>query len=120
MPEELTLLPCPACGEEAHILDAFERDDKGHVIVGWIAQCTRGCLTTSERDSREEAATSWNALLRALMWKDEPPKVPGWYWHRCEEGVVTMRRVWKGDIETLSKISQQWAGPISEPREPKA
>lgn len=57
--------------------------------------------------------------LHALEWTTEPPKVPGWYWHRCEEDVVTIRRLWKGDIEVLSKIPQQWAGPISEPREPK-
>lgn len=119
MPEELTLLPCPACGEEADIFDSFERDGKGHVAIGWSAYCTRGCLTTSEHGSREKAATSWNALPRALEWTTEPPKVPGWYWHRCEEDVVTIRRLWKGDIEVLSKIPQQWAGPISEPREPK-
>lgn len=54
------------------------------------------------------------------MWTNEQPKVPGWYWHRCEEGVVTIRRVWKGDIERPSKIPQQWSdSPIPEPREPK-
>lgn len=77
MSEELTLLPCPACGEEADIFDSFERDGNGHVAIGWSAYCTRGCLATSERGSREEAAALWNALPRALTWTDEPPKVPG-------------------------------------------
>lgn len=71
MLEELTLLPCPACGEEADILDSFERDGKGHVAIGWSVYCTRGCLLTSERGSREEAAALWNALPRALEWTDE-------------------------------------------------
>ena len=82
MPEELTLLPCPACGGKADIIDEFERDGKGHVTIGWAAYCTRGCLTTSERGSREEAAALWNALPRAMTWTDEQPKVPGWYWFR--------------------------------------
>ena len=82
MSKELTLLPCPVCGGKADIIDAFERDEKGHVAIGWSAYCTRGCLTTSEHGSREKAAASWNALPRALEWTDEPPKVPGWYWYR--------------------------------------
>ena len=53
MSEELTLLPCPACGGKADIIDSFERNDKGHVAIGWSAYCTRGCLTTSEHGSRE-------------------------------------------------------------------
>lgn len=57
---EVTLLPCPACGGKADIIDSFERDDKGHVAIGWSAYCTRGCLTTSEHGSREKAAASWN------------------------------------------------------------
>ena len=65
MSEELTLLPCPACGEEADIFDSFERDGNGHVAIGWSAYCTRGCLATSEHGSREKAAASWNALPRA-------------------------------------------------------
>lgn len=67
MSEELTLLPCPACGGKADIIDSFERNDKGHVAIGWSAYCTRGCLTTSEHGSREKAAASWNALTKDEM-----------------------------------------------------
>lgn len=42
MPEELTLLPCPACGGKADIIDSFERDYRGHVVIVWSAYCTRG------------------------------------------------------------------------------
>lgn len=125
MPEELTLLPCPACGEEADILDSFERDGNGHVAIGWSAYCTRRCLTTSERGSREEAAALWNALPRALVWTNEPPKVPGMYWNRSKNypNEACIIKVSKYRIEQLGQMgcsqNEQWAGPIPEPREPK-
>lgn len=131
MPEELTLLPCPACGEEAHILYAFERDNKGHVVIGLIAQCTRGCLTTSKHGSRETAAALWNALPRALEWTDEPPKVPGRYWFKTayRTHIVSVEPdprkvddlyICVGSVGNwMSKLHGQWAGPIPEPREPK-
>lgn len=118
MSEELTLLPCPACGGEADIIDAFERDDKGHVAIGWSAYCTRGCLTTSERGSREEAAALWNALPRALTWTDSRPKVPGWYWCRDENDKENARIIFP-NIRKTKWRDKQWAGPIPEPREPK-
>lgn len=124
MSEELTLLPCPACGEEADIFDSFERDGKGHVAIGWSAYCTRGCLLTSEHGSREKAATSWNALPRALEWTTEPPKVPGWYWFKddlfCKKGgIMRITDVWIEELKKTSGPHDQWAGPIPEPREPK-
>lgn len=122
MSEELTLLPCPACGEEADIFDSFERDGKGHVAIGWSAYCTRGCLITSERGSREEAAALWNALPRARTWTDEPPKVDLWYWHRIKDRPesASIVKVWPPLLEEphLGE-NHQWAGPIPEPREPK-
>lgn len=133
MPEELTLLPCPACGGEADIIDAFERDDKGHVAIGWAAYCTQGCLTTSELGSREKAAALWNALPRALTWTNEPPKVSGWYWCRDAKGKIRLHQLENfvgGPRLFVCGISKhifpdeltddrQWAGPIPEPREPK-
>ena len=117
MSKELTLLPCPVCGGKADIIDAFERDEKGHVAIGWSAYCTRGCLTTSEHGSREKAAASWNALPRALEWTDEPPKVPGWYWYRHKPSrTIAMINV---DVEPIEyeSLPGQWAGPIHEPKE---
>lgn len=115
MPEKLTLLPCPLCQARAH-----GEYHNGYLRV--ICEGESGCpfrMGGKRFVFPDECYDWWNTLPRALEWTDEPPKVPGWYWHRCEEGVVTMRRVWKGDIETPSKIPQQWAGPIPEPREPK-
>ena len=131
MSEELTLLPCPACGEEADIFDSFERDGKGHVAIGWSAYCTRGCLITSERGSREEAAALWNALPRARTWTDSRPKVPGWYWFKGEYGIRIawikhdsrkmneLYAVIGGVGNWMSTLHGQWAGPITEPQEPK-
>ena len=112
MHEELTLLPCPACGNPNVVVNVTTRAAVYCPDCGMYGPC-------APTFSKEYAIRQWNSLLRALEWTNEPPKMPGWYWHRCEEGVVTMRRVWKGDIETPSKISQQWAGPMLEPREPK-
>lgn len=125
MPEELTLLPCPACGGKADIIDAFERDDKGHVAIGWSAYCTRGCLTISvcgvpfgdEHGSREKAAALWNALPRALEWTNELPKVPGWYWWR---NLSKPQVVHSNNFKNRKPHpADEWAGPIPEPREPK-
>lgn len=131
---EVTLLPCPACGGKADIIDSFERDDKGHVAIGWSAYCTRGCLTTSEHGSREKAAASWNNLPRALTWTDEPPKEVGNYWWRWDAGskhwIYNVRLIptihglitydhSAYDAEHVEDIGGQWAGPIPEPREPK-
>lgn len=116
MPEELTLLPCPACGGKADIIDSFERDNKGHVAIGWSAYCTRGCLTTSEHGSREKAAASWNALPRALTWTDEPPKVPGWYWYKTSSHLGITKFP---ELCDRTREGWQWAGPIPEPVEPK-
>lgn len=32
MSEELTLLPCPACGGKADIIDSFERETTGDTL----------------------------------------------------------------------------------------
>lgn len=114
MPEELTLLPCPACKRHSAGIAKTNGTGIAFVMCRYV-----GCaLSGPIRKTDEAAVAAWNAMPRDLTWTEEPPKVPGWYWCRCEEGIVTMRRVWKGDIETPSKIPQQWAGPIPEPREP--
>ena len=133
MSEELTLLPCPACGGKADILDAFERDDKGHVAIGWSACCISVCGVPfgDEHGSREKAAALWNALPRALTWTNEPPKVPGWYWFNDEYGIRIawikhdsrkmneLYAVIGGVGNWMSNLHGQWAGPIPEPVEPK-
>ena len=124
MSKELTLLPCPACGGKADIIDEFERDGKGHVTIGWAAYCTRGCLTTSERGSREEAAALWNALPRAMTWRTEP-RLGAWNWWRDEDSRIPRYVYQDGTITIAMQIDRvpyqdiggQWC-PIPEPREP--
>ncbi len=115
--QEIKLLPCPACGGEANIIDQYERDNKGHVAIGWSAYCTRGCLITGEHGSREKAAQAWNTLPRALTWTKEPPKEQGWYW--CRDYGKYIHIVHVGvDLSEYQEIRDvEWAGPISEPRE---
>ena len=112
MSEELTLLPCPACGASDVVMRVDTR------AYGFCPACGM-CGPCAPKVDTEYVVRQWNARPRAMMWTNALPKVPGWYWHRCEEDVVTIRRLWKGDIEVLSKIPQQWAGPIPEPSEPK-
>lgn len=62
--------------------------------------------------------------LHALEWTDEPPKVPGWYWNRDtrhpnEDGFLLVSNSRIEQLQRMSKPTEQWAGPIPEPREPK-
>lgn len=73
----------------------------------------------------------WNALPSALEWTDEPPKVPGWYWFKDEYGIRIawikhdsrkmneLYAVIGGVGNWMSTLHGQWAGPITEPQEPK-
>lgn len=128
MSEGLTLLPCPACCGKADIIDSFERDGNGHVVIGWSAYCTRGCLTTSEHGSREQAIAGWNALPRALEWTSDPPKVPGCYLGRKKNEHISMVMYcfcresklgfWDGKkFCTFEQNETEYFGPIPEPRD---
>lgn len=62
--------------------------------------------------------------LHVLEWTNEPPKVPGWYWNRDtrhpnEDGFLLVSNSRIEQLQRMSKPTEQWAGPIPEPREPK-
>lgn len=122
MPEELTLLPCPACGGRAW----------AHYEPTTIRIYCPCCdILGPQKNTIEEARAAWNALPRSLAWTDEPPKVPGWYWFKDEYGIRIawikhdsrkineLYAVIGGVGNWMSTLHGQWAGPIPEPREPK-
>ena len=124
MPEELTLLPCPACGASNVVMRVDTR------AYGFCHACGM-CGPCAPKVDAEYAVKQWNALPRALEWTDEPPKVPGWYWFKDEYGIRIawikhdsrkineLYAVIGGVGNWMSTLHGQWAGPIPEPREPK-
>ena len=69
------------------------------------------------------------ACSRPLVWTDEAPKKPGWYWLRNERSVIVVEvddelvyayggHRKRTDLE-LERDEWTWAGPIPEPVEPK-
>lgn len=111
-------LPCPVCGGRAW----------AHYEPTTIRIYCPCCdIVGPKKDTIEEARAAWNALLRALEWTDEPPKVPGWYWQKG--GMFSDKRIIlisNADVALYPEVSFkgkhgvfQWAGPIPEPREPK-
>lgn len=108
MPEELTLLPCPACGGRA-----WAHYEPTTIRI----YCPRCDILGPKKDTIEEARAAWNALPRALEWTDEPPKVPGWYWWR---NLSKPQVVHSNNFKNRKPHpADEWAGPIPAPREPK-
>ena len=123
MSEELTLLPCPACGGKTALVKRPIYDSGGNSIPTWCVNCERCGLSTGMYPHADIAARKWNALPREFVWTTEPPKVPGWYWcrHKSYPEYAVVRKVWP---EVWAEFGvpdgyDQWAGPIPEPREPK-
>lgn len=124
MPEELTLLPCPACGASDVVMRVDTR------AYGFCHACGM-CGPCAPKVDAEYAIRQWNALPRALRWADNPPQVPGWYWFKGEYGIRIawikhdsrkmneLYAVIGGVGNWMSTLHGQWAGPIPEPREPK-
>lgn len=125
MSEELTLLPCPACGGKTALVKRPIYDSGGNSLPTWCVNCERCGLSTGMYPYADIAARRWNALPREFVWKSEPPKVPGMYWNRSKNypNEACIIRVSKYRIEQLVRMgcsqNEQWAGPIPEPREPK-
>nr|DAH74784.1 MAG TPA: restriction alleviation protein [Caudoviricetes sp.] len=116
MSEELTLLPCPACGASDVVMRVDTR------AYGFCHACGM-CGPCAPKVDAEYAIRQWNSIPRALTWTTEPPKVPGWYWcrHKSYPEYAVVRKVWP---EVWAEFGvpdgyDQWAGPIPEPREPK-
>ena len=126
MSEELTLLPCPACGAQVKLTGG---DSWHNLHEFWIACKNRECGCCRVGDTvRDECIKRWNALPRALTWTDEPPKVPGDYWLRYKSAgkmawspthIIPVLGVMNNCSIPEEWTVVEWAGPIPEPREPK-
>lgn len=123
MPEELTLLPCPACGASDVVLRVDTR------AYGFCHACGM-CGPCAPKVDAEYAIRQWNSIPRALEWTDEPPKVPGCYLGRKKGGRISMviycfyqkdeLGFWNGKkFCTFEQDATEYFGPIPEPREPK-
>lgn len=111
-----TLLPCPNphCAAQTHPRIWTSGID-------CMTQCnfsiTCECGVSVAGRSRDEAIALWNSLPRALVWKNSPPKVPGWYWFKNPAGDIKMMHITSKPFGIASGV-QKYAGPISEPYEP--
>ena len=123
MPEELTLVPCPACGNPNVVVNVTTRAAVHCPDCGMYGPC-------APTFSKEYAIRQWNALPRALEWTNEPPKVPGCYLGRKKGGRISMviycfyqkdeLGFWNGKkFCTFEQDATEYFGPIPEPREPK-
>lgn len=83
MSEELTLLPCPACGTSNVVMRAYT---KAYVFCPACGMCG----PCAPKVDTKYVARQWNALPRALTWTNEPPKVPGCYLGRKKNEHISM------------------------------
>lgn len=119
MPEELTLLPCPACGASDVVMRVDTR------AYGFCPACGM-CGPCSPKVDTEYAIRQWNALPRALTWTRDP-QLGAWNWWRDEDSRIPRYVYQDGTVDIAMQIDRvpyqklggQWAGPIPEPREPK-
>ena len=119
MSEELTPLPCPACGNPNVVVNVTTRAAVHCPDCGMYGPC-------APTFSKEYAIRQWNSLLRALEWTNEP-HLGAWNWWRDEYGCIP-RYVYQDGTVAITMLmvrvpyqdlGGQWAGPIPEPREPK-
>lgn len=119
MSEELTLLPCPACGASDVVMRVDTR------AYGFCPACGM-CGLCAPNVNAEYAIRQWNALPRSLAWTDEP-QLGAWNWWRDEDSRIPRYVYQDGTVDIAMQIDRvpyqklggQWAGPIPEPREPK-
>lgn len=116
MPEELTLLPCPACGASDVVLRVDTR------AYGFCTACGM-CGPCAPKVDVEYVVKQWNALHRALEWTTEP-QLGAWNWWRDENSRIPRYVYQDGTVDIAMQIDRvpyqklggQWAGPIPEPR----
>lgn len=114
---EVTLLPCPACGEKDLSVDEHIYDRYGLISPWWTVICPNCGLSVGEKcKSSPQAIDACNALPRALTWTDNPPQVPGWYWYKTSSHLGITKFP---ELCDRTREGWQWAGPIPEPREQK-
>ena len=118
MSEELTLLPCPACGNPDAVVSVTTRAAVYCPMCGMCGPC-------APKVDVEYAVKQWNALPRALTWTDNPPNGPGYYWCRYKgSGKDTWSPTYIPACAEHTKYTilfkskdVEWAGPIPEPKE---
>lgn len=118
MPEELTLLPCPACGASDVVMRVDTR------AYGFCPACGM-CGPCAPKVNVEYAVRQWNALPRSLAWTDEP-QLGAWNWWRDEDSRIPRYVYQDGTVDIAMQIDRvsyqdlggQWC-PIPEPVEPK-
>lgn len=143
MPKELK--PCPAC----HSKKVSREQYKDEVWIECLQCGMRGPSFNSPIANDILAERAWNALPRAphitpndvdckgcperrsqgLVWTENPPTVPGWYWIRAKKGGknVVFEVVSEGDqldvdmagaSFSIEALMVEWSGPIPIPEEP--
>lgn len=123
--EELTLLPCPACGGAAEFFAV-----EGRICVSCPHCGMRGpslsesCRNFKEIDDQIDAdgacIAAWNALpRRTLRWSREFPTQPGKYWHRNNYLAPHVTNVDTAFIKRAASVenvdNEEFAGPLPEP-----
>lgn len=137
MSEELTLLPCPACGHPDVVVKV---DMRAYVFCPACGMCGPCGPVNGE----EYVIGQWNALPRALELTNDPPKKEGWYFmhvrlpgkpvrvvhvhrvpmapRRTTSGMLCVSQIPQDEppgtpLCELDQTHRFWAGPIPEPRE---
>lgn len=109
----MKLLPCPFCGE-TDIRIGYDG-----IYDRYYAACPNCMARGPEKIGwAERAVQAWNALPRALVWTNEPPSEPGFWWWELlgNKGVDLIKDPAK---RVVNDYRAKWAGPIPEPREHK-
>lgn len=127
MPEELKLLPCPACGSHATVQnDGYSGEEE---VTGSTYVCCSNLscsMCGPFGHGAEEAARKWNALPRALVLTDDP-QFGAWNWWLDGTSCIPCFVYRDGQVSLAMPLERipyqnlggQWAGPIPEPSEHK-
>lgn len=123
------LKPCPLCFDRGV---SIHQDHKGAVVFCTVCETAGPC-----RKCLKDAITDWNTLPRHLQWTTKTPTEEGWYWNRVAgKETIPVKLYYDSDgeycyrvtglpddcwlVEDLAdEVGCEWAGPISEPQEPK-
>lgn len=111
MMEEISMLPCPFCGNTQ--IDYWDETDGFYY-------CEKCGLCGPRAHDKILAADRWNGLPRRLKWTREKPTQEGWYWLK-EEGRHAVVKMTAGGmisepyVRHVNEVDGEWAGPIPEP-----
>lgn len=114
MSEEMTLLPCPACGNPDAVVSVTTRAAVSCPNCGLCGPC-------APKVNAEYAIRQWNAMPRTMTWTDEP-QLGAWNWWRDEDSRLPRYIFHDGTVAIAMQIDRvpyqdldgQWC-PIPEP-----